>query len=284
MSKLLEMFQQDFMVNVLCGTTIVAALCSYLGVFIVLRRAVFVGAALAQVSSLGVGVAVWAGASMGMAAGHDLPWWGHPLALLLTLGTAMVFAMQYRERVLPRESVVGVIYAVASALAILVIAVTAGGEAAVMNLWFGNVLTISRSGVVGLGALALLVGTVHALFYKEFLFASFDPDMAMALGIRASWWNMLLYLTIGLTIAFATRAAGVLVVFNFLVLPTVTSLLLAKRMRGTLVLAVAIGVLAGVVGSALSYVRDLPTGPTIVVVNGAFLALAWSARGLALRR
>ncbi len=273
MSKLLEMFQQDFMLNVIAGTTIVAALCSYLGVFIVLRRAVFVGAALAQVSSLGVAVALWFGGAMGMMSGHGLPWWAQPLALALTLGASVALAVQYRERALPRETMVGVVYAAAAGLAILVVATTAGAESQVMNLLFGNVLTISGSGVAGLSALAVIVGAVHGLFFKEFLFASFDPDMATALGIRARWWNVLLFLTIGLTISFAIRAAGALVVFNFLVLPAATSLLLGRRMRATLALAVAFGVLASIAGIAISYVWDLPTGPTIVAFSTGVLLL-----------
>jgi zinc transport system permease protein len=272
-NKLLEMFQQDFMLNVLAGTTIVAALCSYLGVFIVLRRAVFVGAALAQVSSLGVAVALWVGGAMGLAAGHGLPWWGQPLALVLTLGAAVALAAQYRERLLPRETLVGVVYASAAGLAILVVAVTAGGESAVMNLLFGNVLTISGTGVLGLLVLAIIVGLTHGLFYKEFLFSSFDPDMATALGLRARWWNILLFATVGLTIAFAIRAAGALVVFNFLVLPAATALLLGRRMRATLGMAIIFGVLASVTGIAASYVWDLPTGPAIVAVNVTLLGL-----------
>ena len=273
MSKLLEMFQQDFMLNVIAGTTIVAALCSYLGVFIVLRRAVFVGAALAQVSSLGVAVALWFAGAMGMMSGHGLPWWAQPLALALTLGASVALAVQYRECALPRETMVGVVYAAAAGLAILVVATTAGAESQVMNLLFGNVLTISGSGVAGLSALAVIVGAAHGLFFKEFLFVSFDPDMATALGIRARWWNVLLFLTIGLTISFAIRAAGALVVFNFLVLPAATSLLIGGRMRVALTLAVVFGVLASVVGIAISYVWDLPTGPTIVAFSTVVLLL-----------
>jgi len=280
MSKLLEMFQQDFMLSVLAGTVIVAGLCAYLGVFIVLRRAVFVGAALAQVSSLGVAVALWLGGAFGLAGGHDLPWWGQPLALLLTLVAAVALAIQYREHSLPRETLVGVVYAAAAGLAILVVAVTAGGEAAVVNLLFGNVLTISGSGVVGLVVLAVLVGVVHGLFFKEFLFAAFDPDMATALGVRARWWNVLLFLTIGVTISFAIRAAGALVVFNFLVLPAATGLLLGGRMRSVLVIAVAAGVVATVVGVEISYVGDLPTGPAIVAVSVTFGALAAAVKRL----
>jgi len=274
MNKLLEMLQQDFMLRTLVGTGMVALLCSYLGVFIVLRRAVFVGAALSQVSSFGVALALWLCGSMGGTAHGELPWLAHPMALVLTVGAALVFAAQPRERRLPRETIIGVAYAAAGALTILVVAVSAGAEAQVVNLLFGNVLTISDSGIVGLGVLLLLVGGTHAAFFKEFLFVSFDPDMAQALGLRARWWNALLFLTIGLTVAFTIRAAGALVVFSFLVLPAATALLVGGGLRSVWVLAGLAGLVGCVVGISVSYVADFPTGPTMVASNTVLLALA----------
>jgi len=265
--KLLEMFQQDFMLRTLAGTGIVAALGAYLGVFIVLRRAVFVGAALAQVSSLGVALALFVAGWLGTRTHGQLPWLAQPLALVLTVGAAMLFATQTRERRLPRETVIGVAYAAASALAILVVAVSAGAEAEVMNLLFGNVLTISGTGIVGLGLLAVLVGGTHIACFKELLFVSFDPDMAQALGLRARWWNALLFLTIGVTVAFTIRVAGALVVFNFLVVPAATALLLGRSVRTVLALAVTAGLVACLAGVSLSYVADLPTGPAIVAAS-----------------
>jgi zinc transport system permease protein len=277
-AKLLEMWQQDFMINVMAGTAIVAAVCAYLGVFVVLRRAAFVGAALAQVSSLGVALAMFVSGWTGQRAlGHGSAWAG-PFSLVLTVGTALVLALQYRERRLPRETTVAIAYGVAAGLAILMLAVSVSGEAETLNLLFGNVLTIRRVEVVGLALLAFLVGVVHGLFYKEFLFVSFDPDMAMALGVRARLWNLLLFLTIGVTISLAIRAAGALVVFDFLVLPAATALLFGGSLRRVFVLSVVAALASSVTGIAISYVADLPSGPTIVAVSGVLLVMAGAVR------
>ena len=271
MSKILEMLQQDFMQNVLAGTIIVAAICSYLGVFIVLRRAVFVGAALAQVSSFGVALAILVSTWLGQQTrGHGSMFAG-PFALLLTVVVAVLLAFQYRERRVPRETVVAMIYAAASGLAILVLAVSAGAESETLNILFGNVLTITFTEVVGLATLAFLVGLAHVLFFKEFLFVSFDPDMASASGVRARLWNIGLFLTIGVTISLAIRAAGALVVFNFLVLPAAMALLMGRSLKVTFALAVAAGILSAVAGISVSYVMDWPSGPTIVAVNTLLL-------------
>jgi len=270
-SKLVEMFQQGFMLNVLAGTTIVAVVCSWLGVFIVLRRAVFVGAALAQVSSLGVALALFVSGYLEEAYGHGVQLAPQPVALVLTVVAAVAMAAQRREGYVPRETLVGVAYAAAAGLAILVVALSTHAESEVLNLMFGNVLAIDTGEVVLLAALGLGVGLVHALFFKEFLFVSFDPDMATALGLRAQLWNVVLFLTIGITISLAIRAAGALVVFNFLVLPAATALSLGKSLRVAFAGAVVAGALSSVVGISISYVADLPTGPTIVAVSSALM-------------
>jgi len=278
MSKLLEMFQQDFMQNVLAGTAVVAAICAYLGVFIVLRRAVFVGAALAQVSSFGVALSFIICAILERWHQREIHFPPQPFALALTLGATVLLAVQHRERRVPRETVIGVAYCVAGALAILVVAASGHLQAEVLNLLFGNVLTISRAGVIGLAALAAGVGVVHWLFHKEFLFTSFDPDTAVALGVRARFWNIVLFLTIGVTIALAIRAAGALVVFNFLVLPAATALMIGKSLRAVFVVSIILGVASAFAGIAISYIADWPSGATIVAVNAVWLVVASVAR------
>lgn len=271
MSKLVEMFQQGFMLNVLAGTAIVAAVCSYLGVFIVLRRSVFVGAALAQVSSLGVALALFA-------VGAIDAWWGvhlhiapQPIALGLTVIAAVLLAIQHKEVRIPRETVIGAVYAAASGLAILVVALSTHAESEVLNLMFGNVLAINTGEVLLLVGLAIVVAVVHWTFFKEFLFVSFDPDMATALGINSRRWNVVLFLTVGITISLAIRAAGALVVFDFLVLPAATGLLLRQNLRLTFIVAIVAGLVSSFVGISVSYVADLPSGPTIVATSALLL-------------
>ena len=273
MSKLIEMFQQGFMLNVLAGTMIIAAICSYLGVFIVLRRAVFVGAALAQVSSLGVALALFTSGWLEAWRGTHIQLPPQPVALVFTLIAAVLMAIQHKEVRLPRETIVGIVYAAASGLAILVVALSTHAESEVLNLMFGNVLTIGTGEVLLLAGVALSIAAIHWAFYKEFLFVSFDPDMATALGLSARLWNVVLFLTVGVTISLAIRAAGALVVFDLLVLPAATALLLRKNLRVAFAVAIMAGVFASFAGISISYVADLPSGPTIVAVSATLLAV-----------
>ncbi|MDP1889488.1 MAG: metal ABC transporter permease [Gemmatimonadaceae bacterium] len=259
----------------LYGTLVIALACSVLGVWVVLRRIVFVGAALAQLSSAGIALALLLG---GMGIGGELT--HHPVAvsLILTLGGAAFFAIGHKERAgIPPDATIGVTYAVAAALGILLIAKAKGGEAHDIFLQ-GNILGITSTDVLVLLAVTVPVLVLHAVFYKEFLFVSFDRETARTLGYRVALWDQLLYFTFGIVIAYAMQFAGVLLVFNFLVLPAVTGVLLARGMAGIFVVAALAGLIASVVGFALSVPLDLPSGPAIIAVSGIMAALSWVIR------
>jgi zinc transport system permease protein len=260
----------------LYGALVIAIACSVLGVYVVLRRIVFVGAALAELSSAGIALALWL-SGRGLIAGLAT----HPVAvaLVLTIAGAVFFgAGQGRGRV-PPDATIGVTYALAAAIGILLIAKAVVGEAHDIFLQ-GNILGITRADTIVLVAVAMPVLAIHTLLYKEFLFVSFDGETAATLGYNVRRWNLLLYLTLGTVIAFAMQFAGVMLVFNFLVLPAVTGLLLSRTMAGTFAWAVGAALVAAVVGFVLSIPFDLPTGPTIIAASGALVLLAYGARSL----
>jgi ABC-type Mn2+/Zn2+ transport system permease subunit len=170
-----------------------------------------------------------------------------------------------------------VTYAVAAAAGILLIAKAVTGEAHDLFLQ-GNILGMTRHDTLELYWVVLPVLAIHYLFSKEFQFISFDPETAQTLGYRVTGWNLLLYFTLGLVIAFAMQSAGVLLVFNFLVVPAVTALLIARTMAGAFVVSVAAAALAAIAGFLVSVPFDLPTGPAIIAVSGILALLAWLRR------
>jgi ABC-type Mn2+/Zn2+ transport system permease subunit len=121
------------------------------------------------------------------------------------------------------------------------------------------------------------------VFYKELLFVSFDRETARTLGYNVRRWDLLLYLTLGVVIASAMQFAGVMLVFNFLVLPAVTGLLLSHTMRGVFVWSVVSALVAAFVGFSLSVPFDLPSGPAISAASGALVLLAWLRRWVTAR-
>ncbi|HSR16266.1 MAG TPA: metal ABC transporter permease [Gemmatimonadales bacterium] len=258
----------------LYGTLVIAVVCGLLGVWVVLRRIVFVGAALAQISSAGIALALLLS---GLGVGPELLAHPLPVAIVVTLLGAILFSLGTQRRLVMPEAAIGVAYAVAGAVGVLLISKAVAGEAHDLFLQ-GSILGLTRYDTLLQLAVGVPVLLVHAAFYKEFLFVSFDPETARTLGYRVARWNLLLYLTIGLVIAFAMQSAGVLFVFNFLVLPAVTGLLLARSMAGTFLIAAIAAALATVVGFFLSVPFDLPTGSAIIAASGLLLGAAWMVR------
>lgn len=261
----------------LYGAVVIALACSVLGVYVVLRRIVFVGAALAQLSSAGIALGMFL---YGLGIGGELTHHPVAMALIVTVAGAMFFGVGGGGRGgVPPDAVIGVTYAIAAAVGIILIAKARVGEAHDLFLQ-GNILGITRADTYVLLAVAIPVLLVHIAFYKEFLFVSFDRETARTLGYNVRFWNLLLYLTLGIVIAYAMQFAGVMLVFNFLVLPAVTGLLLARSMYGVFAVAVASGLTAAALGFALSVPFDLPSGPAIIAVSGALALGAWGTRRL----
>lgn len=259
----------------LYGALVIALACSVLGVYVVLRRIVFVGAALAQLSSAGIALGMFL---YGLGIGGELTHHPVAMALIVTIGGAMFFGVGGGGRGgVPPDAVIGVTYAVAAAAGILLIAKAKVGEAHDLFLQ-GNILGITRVDTVVLIVVAVPVLLVHLIFYKEFLFVSFDRETARTLGYNVRFWNLLLYLTLGVVIAYAMQFAGVMLVFNFLVLPAVTGLLLARSMRGIFTTAIASALLAALFGFSISVPLDLPSGPAIIAVSGILALFAWGVR------
>ena len=258
----------------LYGALVIAIACSVLGVYVVLRRIVFVGAAIAQLSSAGIALALFmSGIGIGGLTSHPTVF-----ALVFGLAGAMFFGLGGGQRAgVPPDATIGVAYAAAAAVGVLLISKAKSGEAHDIFLQ-GNILGITRADTLVLLAVSIPVLFVHVLFYKEFLFVSFDREMARTMGYRVTFWNLFLYFTLGLVIAFAMQFAGVILVFNFLVLPAVTGLLLARSMRAIFAVAMLSAVLAAVIGFSLSVPFDLPSGPAIIACSGVLALLAWPLR------
>lgn len=263
----------------LYGAIVIAVACSTLSVYVVLRRIVFVGAALAQLSSAGIALALFLG---GLGWLPTLTANPLTLSLIVTLAGTLLFGVAGGRSRIPADATIGTTYAVAAAVGILLIAKAAAGEAHDIFL-SGNILGITRADTYVLLAVSVPVLLIHAVFYKEFLFVSFDRETAGTLGYNVTFWNLLLYLTLGLVIAFAMQFAGVILVFNFLVLPAVTGLLVARSVGGMFVLAIGAGLLAALVGFSISVPLDLPSGPAIIAVSGVIVLVASLVR-LAQRR
>ncbi len=259
-----EMFQLPFMVQAFAAAVITGVLLSYLGVHVVGRGIVFVDLALGQISSLGVAFAAFIGTGL-----TSIP-------LVFTLSGALLMSfLNIRDKRLKQEAIIGIFYAFASALTVLLISKTPHGDSDIQEVLFGNILSISwhQIGTVGIvfGAIAL----VQLIFSKKFfkLTESFENGENHLVGIF-NVWNFLFYISIGLAIVYAVKINGVIPVFSYLIIPAVSAIMISKNKLALVIIAIIISVLGGFFGLNFSFHYDFPAGPSIVAVLGGIFILA----------
>jgi zinc transport system permease protein len=268
---------RDLWLEPLLAGVLAATVLGYLGVFIVLKRMVFVSAALSQASGVGVAFAFWVGAVAGIDPHNHgpIPALLDPslFSLFFALGAAVLFSLHPGHRKLASETAVGLVYIVCSALVLAILnSPRIAQEAhAVGDLLFGNAVVVPRAQIVALVFAAAAALLVHLLFFKELLFASYDPETAAVQGVGLLRWEILGNVAIAVVISAATRAIGALPVFAFTVIPAGAALLLTERMTRTIPLAVAFGACAAMVGYYASWIFQLPTGACMVCVASLFL-------------
>lgn len=253
----------------LTASILAGALLGALGVFVVLRRTVFVSAALTQLSTLGLVLALLLEERIHLHAEHEAA----PLVVAIAFSVAGALILgAFRSRRLPAEAAVGAVWVVASALVVLGVSRLLVHEAHDLGgMVFGNAVAVPPTDLAVIGVVALLCAAIHALFAKELAFVSFDGETARALGMNVPLWDGALFLTVGLAIPVSARALGALPVFAFLTLPAAAALLVRCRFRAAFAVAAGIGVLAAGGGYVLSWLWELPTGATMVALAGVLL-------------
>jgi zinc/manganese transport system permease protein len=246
---------------------------AYLGVHVLAREVVFVDIAMAQIAALGATVA--------FLAGHETETWqSYAYALGATLVGAVVLALtRSRRRRVSQEAVIGVVYAVSTAAAVLVADRSAHGAEQVRGMLVGNLLAVGPLEVGKVAALYAGVGLVHWLCRRPFFLISTDPDAAYAQGWRVRLWDFLFYASFGVVVASSVRVAGVLLVFSYLIVPALAGVALGGSVAARLLIGWTFGAAVSVIGMVASAALDLPTGATVVCAFG----LTLSVFGLAFR-
>jgi ABC-type Mn2+/Zn2+ transport system permease subunit len=173
------------------------------------------------------------------------------------------------------EGRLGTAYVVASALSILLLSKNPYGEIGWLDMLKGEVITISNFDLLLTAATLIVVVAALALFHKELLLVSFDREMAVILRKKVVFWDMLLYLLIGLTVSMAVLSVGPLIAFGFLLIPALMAHLFARNMHQFTMLASLIGGAVEFFGFWIAYQYDLPVGPADVVLLGSLYTIAW---------
>jgi zinc/manganese transport system permease protein len=247
----------------------------YLGLHVLARGVIFVDLALAQVAALGITVAYLAGHPIQSPAAY---WY----ALAFAVGSAALFAMsRTRSAAIPQEALIGIVYVVSAAAAVLVVDRAPQGSEHIKQLLVGNILTVTPGEVGAIAALYAVVGAGHWIFRRPLLEISLDPEGARARGRRIAAWDLAFYVSFALVVTSSVRMAGVLLVFSYLIVPAALGARFARSITGRLAVGWAAGTLVSATGLAAAYRWDLPTGASVVTAFGALAAATALALGAA---
>src|SRR5437762_3393392 len=277
MDTLCEVLDPNFLLrNSVYMSLLVGLACPLVGVYLLLRRLVFMGVALPQISSCGIAFA-FALHAWGIVPHFE----GSENTLALGGSTVFTLAAILGSSILERrsrgmsEGSIGTVYVLAGAWSILLLVKNPYGERALLDRLKGEIIAIPNSDLLWTAAAFGAVVVLFFVFRKEFLLVSFDREMALTLRKNVVLWDAILFLLMGLTISMAVLSVGPLVTFGFLLIPPLIAHLFAHNMRQFAVIASAIGVVTAFAGFCLAYRCDYPVGPTDVTLLGVIYALAF---------
>ena len=260
-----EFFSIMFLPLVAC--LILAGIYAYLGFHVIERQVIFVDLALAQIAVLG--------ASCALILEHELDsafsYW---LSLGFTMAGAAIFSLtRFKKQRVPQEAIIGIVYAVSAALLIIVLSRSGEGDEHIKQALVGNILLVTLPEVIRIFIIGCVIGILHFFFRHQFFMISKSPDEAFNKGLNVRLWDFLFYITFGFVVTSSVKTAGVLLVFSFLVVPSVCAILFSDHMKTRLLLGWGVGFLASILGMGVSYYLDFPTGASVVCVFGLILIL-----------
>jgi zinc/manganese transport system permease protein len=258
------------------ASLILTGIHTYLGVHVVERGVIFVDLSLAQIAALGATFAMLLPFSGGDPHAPGVYWF----SLGFTFIGAGVFSLIHhgQKTRIPQEAVIGISYAVASAASILAMSQSTAQGEHLKDMLVGNILAVSWHDVWHTGLLYGLVGIFHYVFRRRFLLISMNPDRAIAEGVRLRFWDFLFYASFGFVVTSSVAIAGVLLVFCYLIVPSVAAMLYAEGIGSRLAIGWGMGTVVSLLGMYLSVALDLPTGAAIVCTFGLVLVVMAAAR------
>jgi len=255
------------------ASLILTGIHAYLGVHVVERGVIFVDLSLAQIAALGSTVAYLAGYDV-----HSSTAYVFSLGFTFLGAAIFAFSRTHRKTRIPQEAIIGIVYAVSAAIAILVMSKATQETEHLKEMLVGNILSVSWKELAKTAILYSLVGVFHYVFRRRFLTISMNEPEAMRFGWNIRFWDFLFYMSFGFVVTSSVAIAGVLLVFCFLIVPAVTAMLFSERLGPRLAIGWTMGAIVSAGGVALSFLLDLPTGATIVGTFGVALLILAGVR------
>ncbi len=267
------LFQYHFAIITLLVCLVLSGIYTYFGYHVVRRGVIFVDLSLAQVAALGSSVGVLLGW------GEQFPVQNYLMSLSFTLLGALLFVVfRSKKQKVPIEALIGITYAGAIALSLIVLERSATGTEEIKEMLTGSLLTVSPKELGFIAALCAIMGLIHWFSRKHLLLVTEDPEGARGKGMKIWWWDFVFYATFGLIVTSSVKVAGVLLVFAFLIIPAVAAMIAVEGISRRIIFGWLFGVAGCFGGLELSMRLDLSSGPTIVAVFLVLLTGTWATK------
>ncbi|HYU41478.1 MAG TPA: metal ABC transporter permease [Vicinamibacteria bacterium] len=266
-----------FLAAPFAASLIIAGIHAYLGVHVVERGVIFVDLSLAQIAAFGASVALL----LPFTGGDPHGTWVYWISVGFTLLGAAIFSTVRGHRArIPQEAIIGISYAVASAATILAMSKATSESEHLKDMLVGNILAVSWPEVSHTAVLYLVIGVFHYVFRQRFLAISMNHDRAETDVRSIRLWDFLFYASFGFVVTRSVAIAGVLLVFCYLIVPSVAAILYSEHIGRRLAIGWTMGTVVSALGIYLSVKLDLPTGATMVCTFGLVLILMAAVRPL----
>jgi zinc transport system permease protein len=269
--NLTDIIHYAFLQRAILAGTLIAVLCSVLGVFLVLRRLSLIGDGLAHVTFGSVALALLFRFQSVYTAIAAIP-----CVLLSALG---ILKIAEKARIYG-DAAIGIVSSLGIASGILLASLAGGFNVDLFSYLFGNILSISPAELLVTAALFVIVLLAVTFLYNDLFAITFDEELAATSGIRVDRINAILVLLTALTVVLAMKVVGIMLISALLILPAVSALQLARGFKTAIILSVCLGVTSVVGGIFASFILNLPTGATIIIINFLLFASAFLIRKL----
>ena len=256
---ILNLLQYSFIQKAFIAGAFVSVVCSVLGVFLVLRKMSLIGDGLSHVSFGAIAFGLFLGV--------------YPFYIaipIVMLSSILILNISQKAKIYG-DSAIGIVSAIGISTGLILTSISGGFNVDLFSYLFGNILAVSNLEVIMSVVLSIIVLLVVYLFYWDFFAETYDEEFAQVSGIKTKYLNTILALLTSVTVVLATKTVGVMLVSALLILPAVSALQIAKNFKSTLIIATIISLISVIIGIILSFVLNLPTGATIVIVNAFFL-------------
>ena len=259
---IIQALQFDFMRHALLAGVLVSIACGIIGTFVVVNRIVFISGGIAHAAYGGIGLGYFLNFN---------PVFG---AIVFALFSALAMGWVERKTEQRSDTIIGVMWAIGMAIGIILIDLTQGYKADLQSYLFGSILTVPQQDLIIMLVLDLIIGVMVALFYKELLAISFDPVFAVTRNIPVDKLYLMLVSAIAMTVVMVMQVVGLILVIALLTMPAAIAGQFVKDIKQMMLLASILGIIFTTTGLWLSYLFNLTSGATIILVAGTVYLLS----------